>query len=134
MSDLCPLYPPKADMDQSGCDVRFVPKADILRCGRPLRNSADNGYPLLPWVKSVRHAFEFRNRVEVVDPGLESEQISAEVAPIHFVGEALHAHVVGFWLITSRCMPSDWSVKRRLEYVRWAREVAKGLRGINLRQ
>ena len=21
--------PPKADMDQSGCDVRFVPKADI---------------------------------------------------------------------------------------------------------
>src|SRR5262249_57693421 len=24
----CPLYPPKADMDQSGCDVRFVPKAD----------------------------------------------------------------------------------------------------------
>ena len=30
--------------------------------------------------------------------------------------------------------PSDWSVKRRLEYVRWAREVAKGLRGINLRQ
>jgi (p)ppGpp synthase/HD superfamily hydrolase len=27
--------------------------------------------------------------------------------------------------------PSDWSVKRRLEYVHWAREVAKGLRGIN---
>jgi hypothetical protein len=27
--------------------------------------------------------------------------------------------------------PSDWSVKRRLEYVRWAREVVKGLRGIN---
>jgi GTP diphosphokinase / guanosine-3',5'-bis(diphosphate) 3'-diphosphatase len=27
--------------------------------------------------------------------------------------------------------PSDWSVKRRLEYVRWAREVAKGLRGAN---
>jgi hypothetical protein len=24
-----------------------------------------------------------------------------------------------------------WSVKRRLEYVRWAREVAKGLRGVN---
>jgi hypothetical protein len=23
--------PPKADMDQSGCDVRFVPKADITR-------------------------------------------------------------------------------------------------------
>jgi len=27
--------------------------------------------------------------------------------------------------------PADWSVKRRIEYVRWAREVAKGLRGIN---
>jgi (p)ppGpp synthase/HD superfamily hydrolase len=27
--------------------------------------------------------------------------------------------------------PSDWSVKRRLEYVRWAKEVANGLRGIN---
>jgi hypothetical protein len=27
--------------------------------------------------------------------------------------------------------PSDWSVKRRLEYVRWAREVANGLRGVN---
>jgi GTP diphosphokinase / guanosine-3',5'-bis(diphosphate) 3'-diphosphatase len=27
--------------------------------------------------------------------------------------------------------PSDWSVKRRLEYVNWAREVAKGLRGVN---
>ena len=28
--------PPKADMDQHRRDVRFVPKADILRCGRPL--------------------------------------------------------------------------------------------------
>jgi guanosine-3',5'-bis(diphosphate) 3'-pyrophosphohydrolase len=27
--------------------------------------------------------------------------------------------------------PSDWSVKRRLEYVRWAIEVAEGLRGVN---
>jgi len=27
--------------------------------------------------------------------------------------------------------PSDWSVKRRLEYVNWAREVAKGLHGVN---
>jgi GTP diphosphokinase / guanosine-3',5'-bis(diphosphate) 3'-diphosphatase len=27
--------------------------------------------------------------------------------------------------------PSHWSVKRRLEYVGWAREVAKGLRGVN---
>jgi guanosine-3',5'-bis(diphosphate) 3'-pyrophosphohydrolase len=27
--------------------------------------------------------------------------------------------------------PSDWSVKRRLEYVRWVSEVAKGLRGVN---
>ena len=25
--------PPKADMDQQGCDVCFVPKADIVRCG-----------------------------------------------------------------------------------------------------
>jgi GTP diphosphokinase / guanosine-3',5'-bis(diphosphate) 3'-diphosphatase len=29
--------------------------------------------------------------------------------------------------------PSDWSVKRRLEYVLWAKEVAKGLRGVNRR-
>jgi hypothetical protein len=27
--------------------------------------------------------------------------------------------------------PADWSVKRRMEYVRWAREVAHGLRGVN---
>ncbi len=27
--------------------------------------------------------------------------------------------------------PSDWSVTRRLEYVTWARDVAKGLRGAN---
>jgi hypothetical protein len=26
--------PPKADMDWHGHDVRFVPKADILRCGK----------------------------------------------------------------------------------------------------
>src|SRR5262249_8273196 len=26
--------PPKADMDQSGCDVRFVPTADIMRRGK----------------------------------------------------------------------------------------------------
>src|SRR6516225_9256279 len=25
----CPLYPPKADMARHGCDVRFVPTADI---------------------------------------------------------------------------------------------------------
>ena len=25
----CPLYPPKADIDEHGRDVRFVPKADI---------------------------------------------------------------------------------------------------------
>jgi (p)ppGpp synthase/HD superfamily hydrolase len=27
--------------------------------------------------------------------------------------------------------PSDWSVKRRIEYVKWARKVADGLRGVN---
>jgi guanosine-3',5'-bis(diphosphate) 3'-pyrophosphohydrolase len=27
--------------------------------------------------------------------------------------------------------PSDWSAKRRIEYVAWAREVAEGLRGVN---
>jgi GTP diphosphokinase / guanosine-3',5'-bis(diphosphate) 3'-diphosphatase len=27
--------------------------------------------------------------------------------------------------------PYDWSVKRRIEYVKWAREVADGLRGVN---
>ena len=29
--------------------------------------------------------------------------------------------------------PPDWSIKRRLDYLEWAREVAKGLRGTNLR-
>jgi GTP diphosphokinase / guanosine-3',5'-bis(diphosphate) 3'-diphosphatase len=27
--------------------------------------------------------------------------------------------------------PSDWSVKRRIEYVQWARRVVEGLRGAN---
>jgi GTP diphosphokinase / guanosine-3',5'-bis(diphosphate) 3'-diphosphatase len=27
--------------------------------------------------------------------------------------------------------PSDWSVKRRMEYVDWARKVVKGVRGVN---
>jgi guanosine-3',5'-bis(diphosphate) 3'-pyrophosphohydrolase len=27
--------------------------------------------------------------------------------------------------------PTDWSVKRRMDYVHWAREVAQGLRGVN---
>jgi GTP diphosphokinase / guanosine-3',5'-bis(diphosphate) 3'-diphosphatase len=27
--------------------------------------------------------------------------------------------------------PADWSVKRRIEYVAWARNVAKGLRGVS---
>lgn len=35
-------------------------------------------------------------------------------------------------LRTISASPSpDWSVKRRLEYVAWAREVASGLRGVN---
>ena len=29
--------------------------------------------------------------------------------------------------------PAEWSVKRRIEHVRWARDVAKGLRGVNQR-
>jgi hypothetical protein len=29
--------PPKADINQGGCDVRFVPNADILRCGKERR-------------------------------------------------------------------------------------------------
>ena len=33
----CPLYPQKADMDQSGCDVRYVPKADMVQHGRDVR-------------------------------------------------------------------------------------------------
>ena len=27
--------------------------------------------------------------------------------------------------------PPDWSIKRRMEYIRWARDVGKGLRGVN---
>jgi hypothetical protein len=30
---------PKADIDQHRCDVCFVPKADILRCGKERRYS-----------------------------------------------------------------------------------------------
>jgi guanosine-3',5'-bis(diphosphate) 3'-pyrophosphohydrolase len=29
--------------------------------------------------------------------------------------------------------PADWSVKRRIDYVRWTRDVVDGMRGINLR-
>jgi hypothetical protein len=31
--------PPKADIRQRSCDVRFVPKADILHCGKERRHS-----------------------------------------------------------------------------------------------
>src|SRR5262245_20607886 len=31
--------PTKADVGQRNCDVRFVPKADILRCGKECRYS-----------------------------------------------------------------------------------------------
>jgi hypothetical protein len=27
--------------------------------------------------------------------------------------------------------PSNWSVKRRIEYVQWAKKVVEGLRGVN---
>lgn len=27
--------------------------------------------------------------------------------------------------------PTDWSVKRRIEYVEWARKVSEGLRGVS---
>jgi hypothetical protein len=35
-NDACPMsaLPPKADIDQHGRNVRFVPKADILRCSK----------------------------------------------------------------------------------------------------
>jgi len=29
--------------------------------------------------------------------------------------------------------PTDWSVKRRIEYVKWAQKVVEGLRGVNPR-
>ena len=35
--------PPKADMDQQGRDVRFVPEADILRCSEERRCSITGG-------------------------------------------------------------------------------------------
>jgi hypothetical protein len=34
MSDRCPLYPPKADIAEDDCHVRYVPKADIVRRGK----------------------------------------------------------------------------------------------------
>jgi len=30
-NEFCNTFPPKADMDRSGCDVHFAPKADIGR-------------------------------------------------------------------------------------------------------
>src|SRR5215472_409160 len=37
--DRMSALPPKADMDHRGRDVRFVPKADIVRCGERRRYS-----------------------------------------------------------------------------------------------
>ena len=31
-ADKCPLSPPKADIGTQSWNVRFVPKADIMRC------------------------------------------------------------------------------------------------------
>ena len=35
--------PPKADIGTQSCDVRFVPKADILRCSKERRYSGNGG-------------------------------------------------------------------------------------------
>jgi hypothetical protein len=39
MDRVMSALPPKADIAESDCHVRFVPKADILRCGRERRYS-----------------------------------------------------------------------------------------------
>jgi hypothetical protein len=46
--------PPKADMDQSGCDVRFVPKADIGVVGK-LTATASRALWYLRCARGVRH-------------------------------------------------------------------------------
>ena len=88
--------PPKADMDQYGCNVRFVPKADILRRSKivlfvashsnrrvgaqleALKGSLDFRYPHLGFnrvgnetilVGGVMHLIElFRTGLSVVAP------------------------------------------------------------------
>src|SRR5207248_7995186 len=79
-------------------------QADILRCGRSVRNfSADNGYPLLPQVNSVRHAFEFRDRVQVVGAGLlRTNKYLPTWHQFISLAKRSNAHVVGFWLIAGR--------------------------------
>ena len=37
--------PPNADMDWRGCDVRYVPKADIPRCGTNVAGKRDRRLP-----------------------------------------------------------------------------------------
>jgi len=50
--------PPKADIAERDCHVRFVPKADVSRCSnsraiRSLRRRASAVLPI-PWMKSRR--------------------------------------------------------------------------------
>ncbi len=49
--------PPKADMAQSGCDVRFVPKADIGRHVASTFLTSEQGRPsvgrIRPWGTSL---------------------------------------------------------------------------------
>jgi len=57
----------------------------------------------IKWVESVRHAFEFRDRVEVVNPGLlRANKYLPTWHQFISLAKRSDAHVVGFWLIASR--------------------------------
>ena len=52
----------------------------------------------------VRHTVEFRDRVEVVDPGLlRAKKYLPAWDQFISLTQRSNAHVVGFWLIASRC-------------------------------
>jgi GTP diphosphokinase / guanosine-3',5'-bis(diphosphate) 3'-diphosphatase len=59
-----------------------------------------------------------RKRIQV-----ESPQKSDDAKRIKLADKTSNLRAITF------SPPSDWSVKRRLEYIRWAKEVVSGLRG-----
>ena len=66
--------------------------------------TADNSYRQCRRSTSVRHAVKLPDRAEVVDPGLlrANKYLPTRHQFISLTKRA-NAHVVGFWLIASRC-------------------------------
>src|SRR6516162_11188430 len=74
--------PPKADMDQSGCDVRFVPKADSCTAAINAKLKRGSAYRqlarLIPvWTKSAsRHRGPSSNRPPVSSARSHGQQLA----------------------------------------------------------